>query len=186
MSTPICPTTSKQQQRTMPTPGWWTTNSKWQKGAQETSMSTSLGPQVSFFHFFLFLILLTTILNRLHVLQVMNGGWRTASGKKGKRCRFWRLLVQVSFFSPPFHFFFTNSAIVLTKLQCTTASSPPAVHHYHLDTTTTSTYHHGQWMTNWGICWYFLFFFFFLSYFTNNYLLIGTTRGARKCNNCPG
>ena len=143
----------------MPTPGWRTTNGKWQKGAQETSMSTSLGPQVSFFHFFLFLILLTTILNRLHVLRVMNDGWWTASGKKGKRCRFWRLLVQVSFFSPPFHFFFTNSA---TKLRCTTASSLPVIHHYHLDTTTTSTYHHGQWMMNWGICWYFFFSFFLI------------------------
>ena len=149
MSTPICPTTSKQWQQTMPTPGWWTTNGKWQKGAQETSMSTSLGPQVSFFHFFLFLILLTTILNRLHVLWVMNDGWRTVSGKKGKRCQFWHLLVQVSFF---FHrcfiFFFTNSAIVLTKLWCTSTSSPPTIHHYHLNTTTTSTYHHGQQTTN--------------------------------------
>ena len=78
--------------------GWWTTNGEWQKGAQETSMSTSLGPQVSFFYFFLFLILLTTILNRLHVLQVTNDGQWMASGKKGKRCRFRCLLGQVSFF----------------------------------------------------------------------------------------
>ena len=84
MSTPICPTTSKWQQQKMPTPEWWTTNSKWQTGAQEISMLMSLGPQVSFFYFFLFLILLTTILNRLHVLWVMNDGWWMASGKKGK------------------------------------------------------------------------------------------------------
>ena len=64
------------------------TNGKWQKGAQETSMSTSLGPQVSFFYFFLFLILLTTILNRLHVLWVTNNGRQMASGKKGKRRQF--------------------------------------------------------------------------------------------------
>ena len=80
------------------------TNSEWQKGAQETSMLMSLGPQVSFFYFFLFLILLTTILNRLHVLRVTNDGRKMVSGKKGKRCQFRHLLGQVSFFFPLFYF----------------------------------------------------------------------------------
>ena len=78
------------------------------KGPRDINVNVSWATG-KFFLFFLFLILLTTILNRLHVLRVMNDGRRTASGKKGKR--FQRLLGQVSFFSPLFHFY------LLTLLQ---------------------------------------------------------------------
>ena len=149
------------------------TDDKWQvakRGPRDIDVNVSWATG-KFFPFFLIFNSTNNYFEQTTTCTTGDKRWMTnGEWQKGKRCQFWCLLVQVSFFSPPFHFFFTNSAIVLTKLWCTTASSPPTVHHYHLDTTTTSTYHHGQRMMNWGICWYFLFFFsFFLILLTTIY-----------------